>query len=72
MDAQRLCAIVEKHRAGIISRTGLLSVVAESDYPAHVKLWLQHASPMALERLCAQLDADEYVAVAVGFEAPPA
>jgi hypothetical protein len=72
MDAQRLCGIVEKHRAGIISRTGLLSVVAESDYPAHVKLWLQHASPMALERLCAQLDADEYDAVAVGFEAPPA
>ena len=72
LDAQRLCEIVEKHRAGVVSRTSLLSVVAESDYPAHVKLWLQHASPMALERLCAQLGADEYDAVAVGFEAPPA
>ena len=72
VDAQRLCEIIEKYRAGIISRTSLLSVVAESDYPAHVKLWLQHASPMALERLRAQLGADEYDAVAVGFEAPPA
>jgi hypothetical protein len=71
MDAPRLCAIVRKHRAGIVSRTGLLSMVAESDYPAHVKLWLQHASPVALERLCVQLGADRYDAVAAGFEAPP-
>jgi hypothetical protein len=47
-------------------------MVAESDYPAHVKLWLQHASPVALERLCVQLGADRYDAVAAGFEAPPA
>ena len=72
LDARRLYGIVEKHRAGIVSRTSLLSVVAESDYPAHVKLWLQHASPMALDRLRAQLGADEYDAVAEGFEAPPA
>jgi hypothetical protein len=38
----------------------------------HVKLWLQHASPVALERLCAQLDADAYVAIVGAFEAPPA
>jgi hypothetical protein len=72
VDARRLCEIVEKLRAGVISRTSFLSVVAESDYPAHVKLWLQHASPMALARMCAQLGADEYSAVAVSFEAPPA
>jgi hypothetical protein len=47
-------------------------MVAESDYPAHVKLWLQHASPIALERLCTQLGADEYDAAAAGFDAPPA
>jgi hypothetical protein len=46
-------------------------MVAESGYPAHVKLWLQHASARALDRLCAQLSADEYDAVAAGFEAPP-
>lgn len=72
LDAPRLCAIVRKHRAGIVSRTGLLSMIAESDYPAHVKLWLQHAPPVALERLCAQLGADQYDAVAAGFETPPA
>jgi hypothetical protein len=71
LDVPRLCTIVQKHRAGMVSRTGLLSMVAESGYPAHVKLWLQHASPVALERLCAQLGADEYDAVAAGFEAPP-
>ena len=72
LDAPRLCAIVEKHRAGIVTRTSFLSVVAESRYPAHVKLWLQHASPVALERLCAQLHADAYAAIADDFESPPA
>jgi hypothetical protein len=72
VDARRLCEIVEKHRSGVISRTSFLSVVAESDYPDHVKLWLQHASPVALARMCVQLGADDYSAVAAGFEAPPA
>ena len=72
VDARRLCQIVAKHRAGVISRTSFLSVVAESGYPDHVRLWLQHASPMALARMCAQLEADDYSAVAAGFEAPPA
>ena len=71
LDAPRLCTIVEKHRAGVVSRTSFLSVVAESGYPAHVKLWLQHASSSALERLCARLDGDAYDAVAAAFEAPP-
>jgi hypothetical protein len=72
VDARRLCEIVEKHQAGVVSRTSFLSVIAESDYPAHIKLWLQHASPTALARMCAQLGADEYSAVAASFEAPPA
>lgn len=72
LDAPRLCTIVEKHRGGVVSRTSFLSVVAESGYPAHVKLWLQHASSTALERLCEQLGSDAYDAVAAGFEAPPA
>jgi hypothetical protein len=72
LDAPRLCAIVEKYRTGIVSRTSFLSVLAESGYPEHVKLWLRHASPVALERLRAQLDADAYRAVATGFESPPA
>jgi hypothetical protein len=72
LDAPRLGAILSKHRGGIISRTGLLSMIAESAYPAHVKLWLQHASLVALDRLREQLDADEYDAVAAGFDAPPA
>ena len=72
LDAPRLCTIVEKHRAGVVSRTSFLSVVAESGYPEHVKLWLQHASPTALERLCTRLADDAYDAVAAGFEVPPA
>ena len=71
LDAPRLCTIVEKHRAGVVSRTGFLSMVAESGYPAHVKLWLQHASPTALERLCVRLGDDAYDAIAAGFEERP-
>lgn len=70
-DQERFCTIVRKHAAGVISRTGLLSVLAESGYPAHVKLWLQHASVPALERLCAMLEAEAYDVVAAGFERPP-
>ena len=71
LDAPRLCAIVEKHRAGVVTRTGFLSVVTESGYPDHVRLWLQHASPTALERLCARLHAGAYAAIADAFESPP-
>ena len=72
VDQPRLCTILARHAEGIISRTGFLGVIANSGYPAHVKLWLQHASPVALERLCVQLGADRYDAVAAGFEVPPA
>ncbi len=59
-DQERFCTIVERHLAGVISRTGFLSVIAESGYPAHVKLWLQHADAAALRRLCAALGAGAY------------
>ena len=72
VDQERFCVIVGKHRSGIISRTGFLSVLAESGYPDHIKLWLQHAPPAALARLCARLHAGEYQDVATGFEIPPA
>jgi hypothetical protein len=72
LDQVRLCTIVKKRDAGLISRTGLLSVVAESGYPEHVKLWLQHASLDALRRLCTQLQESDYAGVATSFSAPPA
>lgn len=55
LDQERLCTIVERHARGVVSRTGFLSVVAESGYPAHVKLWLAHADGAALARLCDRL-----------------
>jgi hypothetical protein len=72
IDQPRFCIIVRKYRAGHVSRVGFLSVIAESGYPGHVKLWLQHASPTTLETLCERLEADGYDAVAAAFEAPPA
>lgn len=70
-DQDRFCTIVRKHAAGIISRTGFLSVVAESGYPAHVKLWLQHAGPEPLARLCGRLEAGEVRGVAAMVERAP-
>jgi hypothetical protein len=72
LDQNRLCIVVTKHRAGIISRTGFLSVLAECGYPDHIKLWLQSASHDALGRLCDQLASYEYDLVAANFEVPPA
>jgi hypothetical protein len=72
LDQDRLCIVVAKHRAGIISRTGFLSVLAECGYPDHVKLWLQSASPDALGRLCDLLTSHKYDLVASSFEVPPA
>jgi hypothetical protein len=70
-DAPRLCTVVARHRAGVVSRTGLLGLIANSRYPAHVKLWLQHAGPDALARLCERLDVGEYAAVARMVEQRP-
>ena len=72
IDQRRLCIIARKYRAGQVSRTGFLSVIAESGYPGHIKLWLQHAPAAALETLCQRLEAGDYDVVANGFEAPPA
>ncbi len=72
VDQSRLCAVVTKHRAGIISRTSFLSVLAECGYADHIKLWLQSASHDALGRLCDQLTSYEYDLVAASFEVPPA
>jgi hypothetical protein len=71
VDQERFATIVARHTAGIISRTGFLNVIAESGYPPHVKLWLEHASPGALARLCARLEAGEYAAVAEALERVP-
>ena len=71
-DQDRLCAIVGKHTHGVISRTGFLSVLAESGYPPHVKLWLERAGPEHLALLCDRLDRAAYDEVASGFERRPA
>lgn len=70
-DQERFCMIAAKHGAGVISRIGFLSVVAESGYPAHLKLWLQHADPAALERLCQRLIAGDYATAAASMERAP-
>lgn len=71
LDQDRLCTILRKHAEGIISRTGLLSVIAESGYPAHIKLWLQHAGPDALALLRERLESGCYARVAAMVERAP-
>jgi len=71
VDQDRLCTIAARHARGIISRTGFLSVIAESGYPPHLKLWLEHAPARALARLCGRLGAGEYDTVAASIERPP-
>jgi hypothetical protein len=46
-------------------------VIAESGYPPHLKLWLEHAPAHPLARLCERLSAGEYDAVAASIERPP-
>jgi hypothetical protein len=71
LDQDRFCAIVHKHGAGIISRTSFLSVIAESGYPPHVKLWLQHAGPGPLHTLCERLESGDYTGTAFMLERRP-
>jgi hypothetical protein len=71
LDQERFCAIVAKHLRGVISRTGFLSVLAESGYPPHAKLWLEHADAAALRALCDALAAGEYGVVARMIERAP-
>ena len=68
LDQDRLTTIVTKHLSGIISRTGFLSVVAESGYPAHAKLWLEHAPSAALTRLAELLTSGAYRDVVLTLE----
>ena len=70
-DQERFCAIVRKHAQGIISRTGFLNVVAESGYPSHAKLWLEHAGVGALARLVTDLEAGAYREAAAAMERRP-
>jgi hypothetical protein len=70
-DQERFCAIADKHARGVISRTGFLSVVAESGYPGHLKLWLRHAGPDALAQLCRRLTAADYATAAASLERAP-
>lgn len=70
-DQERLCTVVERHARGIVSRTGFLSLVAESGYPPHAKLWLRHADGAALARLCARLVEGRYDLVAPMLERAP-
>jgi hypothetical protein len=71
LDQDRLATIVTKHLAGTISRTGFLSVVAESGYPPHAKLWLAHAPAPALGHLADLLAAAAYREVSLTLEQPP-
>ena len=72
LDQDRLSVIIERHVAGTISRTGFLSVLAESGYPAHIKLWLEHASARPLTGLADALAREQYGVVVASLEAPPA
>jgi hypothetical protein len=72
LDQPRLCTIVERHGRGIVSRTGFLSVLANSGYPPHAKLWLAHADLPALGRLCERLTTGDYAGVARMLERAPA
>ena len=69
LDQDRLTTIVTKHLTGTISRTGFLSVVAESGYPPHAKLWLAHASAAALDSLADRMTGASYREVAAMLEA---
>lgn len=72
LDQPRFCIVASKYGAGQVSRTGFLSVIAESGYPRHIKRWLQNASVDGLEGLCRRLEGGEYDVVAATFGAPPA
>ena len=72
LDQPRFCIVARKYGSGSVSRTGFLSVIAESGYPRHIKRWLQQASLGGLEALCRRLDGGEYDVVAATFQAPPA
>jgi hypothetical protein len=71
LDQDRLTTIITKHLSGTISRTGFLSVVAESGYPTYVKLWLERAGVGALTTLADLLAASAYGDVKRALERRP-
>jgi len=72
LDQDRLTTIVTKHLSRTISRTGFLSVVAESGYPPHVKLWLERAPAPALTLLADLMATGDYRVAATTLERRPA
>ena len=70
-DQPRLCGVLARYREGVVSRTGLLGVLANAGYPDHVKLWLQMAGLAALARLCERLDAGAWDEVADMLQRAP-
>ena len=72
VDQDRFCGVVAKHRTGVVSLTGLRSVIAESRYDMHVKQWLALAAPSLIAELCANLHSKHYAAVAELISRPPA
>jgi hypothetical protein len=62
VDQDRFCGVVAKHRTGVVSVTGLRSVIAESRYDSAIKRWLAHASPSAIVAFCEKLQGEHYAA----------
>lgn len=63
-DQDRLCGILEKYRAGLVTRTGFLSFVSETRYSTKVKSWLAHTDLLTLLSLCNSLSSGKYSAAA--------
>lgn len=68
----KLCEAIGKHRAGVISRTGFLSVISENFRFESVRGWLSEATLPSLEELCANLHSGDYLAVEQQLPRPPA
>ena len=69
----RLCPIVAKHRAGIVSRVGLHSVIKKTFWHEHfLREWATAASLDTLEDLCTRLVEDDYLGAAQLLCLPPA
>jgi hypothetical protein len=69
---RQFCEVLQKHRAGIISRTGLVSVISKRFRFEPVKDWLLLAPTHTLEELCDRLGSEDYTAVENILSRPPA
>jgi hypothetical protein len=68
----KLCEVIRKHRTGIISRNGFLSVIAKNFQFDTVRQWLAEASPQSLDELRANLLSSDYIALDRQLSRPPA